>query len=278
MIGIGLTIPELAANRFVGGGATLLTDIGGMIVNYNAAATSTIAHVGGAVTQWNDRSGNGFTAVQSLGANNPTVSSIYGRPSLYFDQDSLNAPHDNGMNMGGNGATSLAVFSGVTGGTSNDKRAAILSKNSGTSFQSNYSISYIHSDASTIRVGPTLNASSHPIEKPVSTDYNFNDSATHIAIQELTGVASQLTFCDGDSAGFVSPNTVVNAVADNTDELTIGNRRGSNLDITLHIHEVVIFTPKLSEANRQLAEGILAWNWGLQDQLLDSHPYRWARP
>jgi hypothetical protein len=57
----------------------------------DASDTSTITESGGAVSQWNDKSGNGFNVVQATGANQPTTGtrSINGLNVLDFTGDFL---------------------------------------------------------------------------------------------------------------------------------------------------------------------------------------------
>jgi hypothetical protein len=70
-------------------GNTFLTIFGSdLVVWYDASDAASITHVGGAVSQWSDKSGNGFHVVQATGANKPTYSATGlggAQPSLSFD-------------------------------------------------------------------------------------------------------------------------------------------------------------------------------------------------
>ena len=44
------------------------------------------------------------------------------------------------------------------------------------------------------------------------------------------------------------------------------------------IGEILVYNSYLSDSNRQLVEGYLAWKWGLQSQLPADHPYKNAAP
>lgn len=51
------------------------TDIPDLTLWLDASDTSTITQVAGSVSQWNDKSGNGFNAIQTNGANQPVTNS-----------------------------------------------------------------------------------------------------------------------------------------------------------------------------------------------------------
>ncbi len=44
------------------------------------------------------------------------------------------------------------------------------------------------------------------------------------------------------------------------------------------IGEILVFNSYLSDSNRQIIEGYLAWKWGIQSQLPSNHPYKNAAP
>ena len=70
-----------------GGDSWSPTDIPGLKLWLDASDTSTITHSGGSVSQWNDKSGNGYHATQGTGANQPTTNTrtINSRNVIDFD-------------------------------------------------------------------------------------------------------------------------------------------------------------------------------------------------
>ncbi len=64
---------------------------------------------------------------------------------------------------------------------------------------------------------------------------------------------------------------------DNATTFTIASRADGTTQLTGDIRELVV-TPELSDVNRQLLEGHLAWKWGLQANLPAGHPYKTAAP
>jgi hypothetical protein len=45
-----------------------------------------------------------------------------------------------------------------------------------------------------------------------------------------------------------------------------------------YIYEVIVFNTEIGVDERQAIEGYLAWKWGIQDLLVDTHPYYLAPP
>jgi hypothetical protein len=56
-----------------------------------------------------------------------------------------------------------------------------------------------------------------------------------------------------------------------------GNSGGINLFNGL-IGEIIVFTSLLSDTNRQLVEGYLAWKWGTAGSLPADHPFKLTPP
>jgi hypothetical protein len=44
------------------------------------------------------------------------------------------------------------------------------------------------------------------------------------------------------------------------------------------VYEIVVYSVALTESQRKLVEGYLAWKWGVQTSLPASHPYARFRP
>ena len=64
-----------------------------------------------------------------------------------------------------------------------------------------------------------------------------------------------------------------------TAPLFINGRNGTSTNsYASYLAEVVVFNTGLSLSNRQMIEGYLAWKWGLQGNLPNTHPYYSATP
>lgn len=76
----------LRRSRVIGGGGFSPLDVPGLVAWYDAADTSTITHSGGAVSEWRDKSGNGYHLTQATGSQQPTTgtATINGRNVMRF--------------------------------------------------------------------------------------------------------------------------------------------------------------------------------------------------
>jgi len=69
----------------------------------------------------------------------------------------------------------------------------------------------------------------------------------------------------------------VNNMNKTVDGFSVGSLQGStptNLSSNIAVGEILVSFLELSNINRQLAEGYLAWKWGLQAKLPTAHPFR----
>lgn len=80
--------------------------------------------------------------------------------------------------------------------------------------------------------------------------------------------------------GNLPSNTVVNGTAFNTTRLSVGAtlQTTPGMGWEGYIGEIVALDVTASTADRQLAEGILAWKWGSVARLPVGHPYKSAAP
>ncbi len=83
----GIGKPVHGAVQQIGGGGFSPTSVSNLTLWLDAADSATITQTGGNVSQWDDKSGNGYHVTQSVGANQPTTNSrtINGLNVLDFD-------------------------------------------------------------------------------------------------------------------------------------------------------------------------------------------------
>lgn len=82
--GLGLHVPHYPSGGFAP------TDISGLVAWYDASNAASITHVAGAVSQWNDLSGNGYHLKQGTGSLQPTTgTTLNGLNSITFNGDGL---------------------------------------------------------------------------------------------------------------------------------------------------------------------------------------------
>jgi hypothetical protein len=88
-LGTGLALTNVTSRGNVGSSFTP-TDISGLALWLDADDAATITQAAGAVSQWNDKSGNGYHATQALGSVQPITGTrtINGANTLDFDGSS----------------------------------------------------------------------------------------------------------------------------------------------------------------------------------------------
>jgi hypothetical protein len=107
-------------------------------------------------------------------------------------------------------------------------------------------------------------------------------STTNQIITMATGASSTLLYQNGGvngAASTVSPSSTVNINgATVTGTLGIGGLAGNNFAWTGHFCELIIVNASLTDVQRQLIEGYLAWKWNLVGSLPTNHLYFSAKP
>ena len=223
------------------------TQISGCALWLDAADASTVVTSGSAVTQWNDKSGNGNNATQVTAINRPS----YTNNGIIF-----NASSSNFMNINVAFNTSHSVF-------------LVARSASGTQ-------NYYYSRIGATGAGPTI------IQYYTGTSieyFDVTDRATFVASPSSTSIfminfvrnfGNTVTGFYYGSNAFSIPQTN----SSNTSQAWayIGRSDVTNY-LNATIFEFIIFSSALSTIQRQQIEGSLAWKWGLQASLPTSHPY-----
>lgn len=92
------------------------TDISGLVAWYDASDAGSITASGGAVSQWNDLSGNGYHLTQSTGALQPETgaATLNGLNVVTFGRDSQEYMETGTISVSGTSLTLLAVYAHVS--------------------------------------------------------------------------------------------------------------------------------------------------------------------
>jgi hypothetical protein len=214
----------------------------------DASDLSSFTFSGSSVTQWNDKSGNGYNAsggVSPLFLNN----GVFFNGSSYLSTSYTAAPTAESIfivtkspQTSGNGA-----LLGTSSGSANGTRSFRVRYLSGQLF--------VYWDA-----------------------YGLNNS-----IGTYTTVATNTTFLGTGIFSGTSPTSSVNGNPlsapasfsfSGTGTTQIG-RISLNFEwYTGTIYEIVIYNIALSTAQRQNVEGYLAWKWGFAASLPTNHPFK----
>jgi hypothetical protein len=238
----------------------------------DAADASTVTTVSGAVSQWNDKSGNGRSATQATAGNRPayTTAALNSRNVITFDGT------DDWVGLASSIFSSQLSFSwyAVAARTSTATQGLFMER-----FDSNVAmVALAVGDTTSIlnRAGGT--SSSAIVEQTENTSFPTNSAQILGSVQAPTlGTA----FRNGTSVATNSSTKASLAFR----RLVIGasylgdssNTPGQQF-WTGYAAEIVISLSTHSTDTRQRIEGYLAWKWGLTANLPAGHPYKTVGP
>jgi len=234
---------------------------------YDAADTGTITTVSGDVSQWDDKSGNGYNATQATAADRPdyAVATLNGVDLVSFGRTSavgLDIP----TTVFTNRNLSLYVVSRTTTVRGNWQVNALFSRggnnvvnllSDGTAGNMRWS-----TYENTWRLANTTLLVNTPYILEV-----IGDNAALSADFFLNGVADGTV----SSGGFGTTSVFNDGVG------YLGNDQYGSYFIG-DLAEVVLVNAKDSATDRQKMEGYLAWKWGMEADLPIGHPYKSAAP
>lgn len=240
----------------------------------DAADASTINTVSGAVSQWNDKSGNGKNASQSTATNRPSYNAtgFNGRPVVSFDgSNDFLENTTNGITSG----TYTGRLNAFYVATRNSSGGALLTERTSKPVAAVQwiqlsSIYYIYSDGANVNSNQRIS---------VTTYAKLSTTGAVVCQVHQPGVRATL-FVNGEQE-------VVNAVegagvGSNISGATgfrIGGREGSvGQSWNGGINEIIVTSNNFTVLERQKIEGYLAHKWGLEANLPSNHPYKEYSP
>lgn len=211
-------------------GAWSPLDLPSLVAWYDASDTATITSSGGAVSQWDDKSGNGYHLTQATGAMKPTTGST--------TQNGLNTVSFDGTDLIANTSISLTQPNMVI----------IVCKFAASN-------AFVFDEDSGNSPRQILNRSSNwRLFAGAYADSGMAvDTAWHVFSCLFNGASSQL-WVDGTGSGAINPGT------ENMTGMAFGG--ANSLPFTGEIGEFVACDPDLSAGDRQAAEAALSTKWG----------------
>jgi hypothetical protein len=226
----------------------------------DAADASTVTTVTGAVSQWNDKSGNGRNATQSAAGSRPAlISNVYtGKPAIRSDgiDDFLSI-------------TPFTVSAGIRAyGVINPISPSSARRNGGWLWMTNFVEATPHFSAAAGFANQNWFSSFFSTTRPVITSTNILPDTLYLAFIEQTG-----TQLKGRVFGTIAESTVA-ATFNGTPTTKF------QLFSTLATFEArfdiceVVFIQSPSTDQQQKTEGYLAHKWGLTASLPSDHPYK----
>jgi hypothetical protein len=232
----------------------------------DAADSGTITQSGGAVTQWNDKSGNGRNATASS-TERPTYSAtpFNSKPGLTFNGTSNVMRADALASLlGGEDAPficyvvvnfSAGVFIGVGASTSTNPLHSLIALDASSLFSS----------------------TRRDFASTVATITGSNSASTDLLLGNIFNGTTTTLYRNGtqDATGTQNVGTLgtlnrfaIGALA----RTTVGSYA------TGTISEIIINTSAISTVTRQQVEGYLAHKWGLTANLPSDHPFKVSPP
>jgi len=221
-----------------------------------ADSTSFAFSSGSNISTWSDKSGNGYNATQYW-----TTPTVYNSANKYVQFTNSTS----GMICSvptGVFPTSLSVFIVYQKTGANNTYETLVNRvNDSTSNPSPWEL---RNDTVVLGDGSTN------FTVKTST-WNIN-SGTSTTLLNFTLSASQFYEYINGSPTYSVTSAFLYGDTGST-KITLGTRISKDTQFTGNIYEVIIYNTALITTQRQSIEGYLAWKWGLQANLINTHPY-----
>lgn len=221
----------------------------------DASDSGTIVHNGGAISTWQDKSGNGNHTNQATAANQPTFTNTTN--GILFDGDDLLI--GNNLGYGADDQFTLFVVAAPAAGSS---KGSTIAKGQWTS-SSDYRIE--------------LGENGYDICVQNEREWNSSGSSWNIAHKNLV----HTYFDENNQIGFYLngarhelPATANGAYSPNSDNFSIGARFIESNFFSGNIFEVIYFQQKLTRCEILQIEGYLYHKWNMQSYIIATHPYK----
>ena len=254
----------------------------------DASDASTVTTVSGAVSQWNDKSGNARHATQGTAANRPTYTSA--------GQNGLNVLTLDGSNDSMALGSNLALGTAHTVVIAAKNSATITTATSGQMLLSGGS--YVDSSTSEWLFGAgslTGNLTDERLFSLVVADFggnaevfgrgktNADVSGGLIVSESFTTAGNAFTGRLNGSADYAAASSAGGFSSTSTRYPTFTRGIGYRFSNAANywngqVWEIVLATSELSLSNIERIEGYLAHKWGLTGSLPAGHPYKTTAP
>jgi hypothetical protein len=237
---------------------------------FDASDTTTVIQTGNLVSQWNDKSGNNRHISQATPSQQPTLASNQqnGLNVLTFDGSNDILSNASVGASGLNSVTIISVFRMISGGSTEDIPMGI-----GTNTNGNLRSYYRGPNDTTVGFAGWNN------DVP-SSAYSYDIGGGYHIFEvwnpQLNTPNNAVIGRDGSTTTYT---TNIGNLNTSGNGFSVGSLQGTSTYYTnMSVGEILVFYSVLTDVNRQLAEGYLAWKWGLQGNLPANHPYRNVSP
>jgi hypothetical protein len=244
----------------------------------DAADATTVTTVSGAVSQWNDKSGNGANFTQETSVLRPELQSNIrnGLPAVYFNTTgTIVTPNRKYL-------TASFIYSG-----NQISCFSVHINNSGVNTASFYGRVFSFGDAGVadfsttggliLTYGVTSGISLYRNSATIASTSAVNNTWCLVDSERNAGTGrislNGGTYTTGSTS---TANQAITRFRIGSDFTAQGNPADSGLNG--YIAENIVVTGALSDANRQRLQGYLAHKWGLTANLPAGHPYKTVGP
>lgn len=253
------------------------SEIASLVAWWDAQDSGTITHSGGEISQWDDKSGNGWNVTQATASrkpNNLTSANFGSNNVVEFDGgDWLAIETATGFPINGAVASTMILV-------------ARQSANDGAAHRA-FSYGTSTSGSIVMRAIGAGNSTGGYWSLGTEASTGFNSTAAEstnagIYINTLVDAGANRAYAhylDGSAAG--SGTTAYPLSTASNARLCIGKTSYTSSGVHYwvgEIAEIQIYSGVLTTVERQAMEGYLAHKWGLAGNLLGGHPWKSAPP
>ena len=235
----------------------------------DGADTSTLTLSGSTVTQWRDKSGNGYSPSNTSATVTYRATGLNGRPTITNTNAAASTLTYSGTFINRTNCTLFVVIQRTGSGTDRSGYICFIPTSGTYDYAGPGGLSWGDGDGGPYQFyggGTGLNqvTGGNPAFPPSVFALSLNNTAGTMYSNGTVAVTGTVATNSGNAAGFVIANRAYTG-------LTVGGFPGN-------ISEVLVYNSTLTPASRQQIEGYLASKWGLVPNLPSTHPYKQFTP
>jgi len=245
----------------------------------DAADSGTVTTVSGAVSQWNDKSGNSRSASQSTPGSRPTYSAtgFNGKPGIVFNGSSQLLEITNALSLTRNIGSISFFFAAHTSGLTGSNQS-LMTFPIGATTSDRVSCAYLQ-DTKLRVAGRRLDTD---LFAAALSSGSWNTSPAVLCFQWDFAAAKASIFYNGANGDPLEATLHTAGNTSDTDS-TVNPKIGATATGTGNffngpIAEAVVTTNTITATIRQKIEGYLAHKWELTANLPSDHPYKTVGP
>jgi hypothetical protein len=231
----------------------------------DASDTTTVTLSSGRVISWADKSGNGYNATTRINGSNIVYGTqLNGLNTLSFDRTAIQGTFTTTYTGSNLYSFAVAYYSNTASGY---ERILSMGLAGATDFNNTSYTNAFSRNNNTTQLVTDRNASA-----TVSVTNTSPFLVMSYGIPGTIGIG-----VNGGSPTTTAATSLGYSLTNYRVAGTLGSINASDC-MPGTIAELLVYTRALSTGERQTVEGYLAWKWGLQSNLPDTHPYKYMNP